>query len=61
MSREKTNCSSEVLRRGMRDINWRKPGLLTYKGIIYILNVVDLRRIVMDEIHKAPYSGHPGY
>ena len=35
--------------------------LLTYKNIIYIPNVASLRRIVMDEIHQAPYSGHPGY
>ena len=38
-----------------------EDGLLTYKGIIYILNVAYLRRVVMDEIHQAPYSGHPGY
>ena len=36
-------------------------GLLTYKGIIYILNVSDLRKVVVDEIHQAPYSSHPGY
>ena len=36
-------------------------GLLNYKNRIYIPNVADLRRIVMDEIHQAPYSGHPGY
>ena len=35
--------------------------ILTYKNIVYIPNVGDLRRIVMDEIHQAPYSGHPGY
>ena len=34
---------------------------LTYKNRIYIPNVADLRRVVMDEIHQAPYSGHPGY
>ena len=34
---------------------------LSYKNIIYIPNVVDLRRIVMDEIHKMPYFGHPRY
>ena len=28
---------------------------------MYIPNVVDLRRVVMDEIHQTPYSGHPGY
>ena len=35
--------------------------LLTYKGRIYIPNVADLRRVVMDEIHQALYFGHPGY
>ena len=38
-----------------------EDGLLTYKGRIYIPNVSDLRRVVMDEIHQAPYSGHLGY
>ena len=36
-------------------------GILTYKGRIYIPDVADLKRVVMDEIHQAPYSGHPGY
>ena len=35
--------------------------LLTYKNIIYIPNVADLRRIFMDEIHQDPYFGHSGY
>ena len=38
-----------------------EDGILTYKGIIYIPNVAELRRVFMDEIHQAPYSGHPGY
>ena len=38
-----------------------EDGLLTYKGRIYIPDVEDLRRVVMDEIHQAPYFGHPGY
>ena len=38
-----------------------EDGLLTFKDRIYILKVADLRRIVMDEIYQAPYSGHPGY
>ena len=35
--------------------------LLTYKNRVYIPNVANLRRIVMDEIHQVPYSSHPGY
>ena len=38
-----------------------EDGLITYKGRIYIPDVADLRRVVMDEIHQAPYFGHPGY
>ena len=36
-------------------------GILTYKNIIYIPQVENLRRFVMDEIHQAPYFGHPRY
>ena len=36
-------------------------GLLTCKNRIYIPNISDLRRVVMDEIYQAPYSGHPEY
>ena len=38
-----------------------EDGFLTYKNRIYIPNVADLRRVFMDEIHQAPYSGHPRY
>ena len=38
-----------------------EEGLLTYKGRIHIPDVADLRRVVMDEIHQALYSGHPRY
>jgi hypothetical protein len=36
-------------------------GLLTYKGRLYIPNCDDLKRFIMDELHKRPYIGHPGY
>ena len=36
-------------------------GILTYKNRVYIPNVAYLKRMVMDEIHQAPYSGHPRY
>ena len=40
---------------------FEEDGLLTYKGRIYNPDVAELRRVVMDEIHQAPYSGHLGY
>jgi hypothetical protein len=36
-------------------------GLLTYKGRLYIPNCDELKRFIMDELHKRPYIGHPGY
>ena len=35
--------------------------LLTYKGRWYILICDDLKRFMMDELHKRPYTGHPSY
>jgi hypothetical protein len=35
-------------------------GLLTYKGILYILNCDDLKRFIMEELHKIPYTSHLG-
>ena len=38
-----------------------EDGILNYKNIIYIPHVVNVRRVVMDEIHQGPYSSQPGY
>ena len=38
-----------------------KGGLFTYRDIMYIPNRDDLKRFIMDELHKRPYIGHPGY
>jgi hypothetical protein len=36
-------------------------GLLTYKNILHIPSCDDLKRFIMDELHKIPYIGHLGY
>jgi hypothetical protein len=36
-------------------------GLLTYRDRLYIPNCDDLKRFIMDELHKRPYTGHPRY
>jgi hypothetical protein len=36
-------------------------GLLTYRNRLYIPDCDDLKRFIMDELHKRPYTGHPGY
>jgi len=34
---------------------------LIYRGIIYVLNVQELKNILLIEIHKVPYDGHLDY
>ena len=32
-----------------------------YKDKLYVPNVPKVKLLILDEIHKTPYSGHPGY
>jgi hypothetical protein len=38
-----------------------EEGFLTYKNRLYILNCDDLKKFIMDELHKIPYTGHTRY
>ena len=38
-----------------------EKGLLLYKNRLYIPNVPKIKLMILNEIHKTPYSGHPGY
>ena len=43
------------------DLSLNGRGLLLHKGRLYIPNSTYIKVIVMDELHKQPYSGHPRY
>ena len=38
-----------------------EKGLLLYKDRLYVPNVPKIKLLILDEIHKTPYSRHPGY
>ena len=57
----KDKLQQQSLEKKYEGYKLEEDGLLTYKNIIYIPNIEDLRRFAMDEIHQPPYSGHPGY
>ena len=48
----KDNLQQQNLEKRYEGYNLEEDGLLTYKRRIYIRNIVELRRVVMDEIHK---------
>jgi hypothetical protein len=43
------------------DISIDKKGLLRFKNRLYIPDSKDLKLTILDEVHKKPYYGHPGY
>ena len=57
----KDKLQQQSLEKTYEGYKMEEDGLLTSKGRIYIPNVAYLRRVVMDEILQAPYSGHLGY
>ena len=57
--RIKDKLQQQILEKKYEGYKLEEDGIISYKNIIYIPNVADLRRIVMDEIHQAPYSSHP--
>ena len=38
-----------------------KKVFLLYKDRMYVPNVPKVKILILDEIHKNPYSDHPGY
>jgi hypothetical protein len=36
-------------------------GLMLYNNTLYVPSLEKLKHLIMDEFHKRPYVGHPGY
>ena len=41
--------------------NLNKKGMFLHKNRLYIPNIAEINLAVMNELHKQPYLGHPGY
>ena len=57
----KDKLQQQSLEKRYEGYKLEEDGILVYRNRIYIPHVAYLRRVVMDEIHQAPYSVHPGY
>ena len=38
-----------------------EKGLILYKNRLYVPNVPKIKLLILNDIHKTPCSGHPGY
>jgi len=43
------------------NFNIDKNGMLKFKNKLYVPNFVELKMMILDELHKNPYYGHPRY
>ena len=34
---------------------------MLYKNILYVPNILEVKLLILNEVHKSPYFGHPGY
>ena len=43
------------------DYNLNEKGLMLYKNGLYVPNIPEIKRLILNEVHKIPYFGHLGY
>ena len=49
---------TEILIKGY---SLNEEGFLLFTDKLYVPNVPKVKLLILDEVHKTPYSGHPGY
>jgi hypothetical protein len=45
----------------MRNTKLTTDELLLYNNRLYVPDSTELKHLIMDEFHRRPYVGHPGY
>jgi hypothetical protein len=49
------------LQQKIEEHNLDNDEILTYRRRIYLPNSLELKNLILREIHNVPYAGHPGY
>ena len=43
------------------DYSLNEKGLMLYKNRLYVPNIPEIKLLILNEVHKSPYSRHPRY
>ena len=43
------------------DFSLNEKGLMLYKNKLYVPNIPEIKLLILNEVHKSPYFGHPWY
>jgi hypothetical protein len=57
----KENLQQENSQQKIKNYELKEDGILLYRGKVYVPNSMELKNIVLREMHNVPYVGHPGY
>ena len=57
----KRKCNSEYIWNIITDYNFNERGLILFKTRLYVPNILEVKLLILNEIHKSTYFGHPGY
>jgi hypothetical protein len=57
----RTKLQQGILQQKSEEYNLEKGDILMYRSKIYVPNSQELKNLILKEMHKVPYVGHPGY
>ena len=61
MSKSKRKVTENESENAKIDFSLNEKCLMLYKNRLYVPNVLEIKSLILNEVHKSPYSGHPGY
>ena len=54
-------AKEEPTESSIKGYSLNENGFLLFKDKLYVPNVPKVKLLILDEVHKTPYLGHPGY
>ena len=57
----KEKITQNTFQNVITDYSLNEQGLILFKNRLYVPNISEIKILILNEIHKSPYSGHPGY
>jgi hypothetical protein len=56
-----TKLQQGILQQKIEDYKLENDEIIMYRGIIYVPNSLELKNMILREMHNVPYVGHQGY
>ena len=57
----KEKITQNTSKNTITNYSFNEKGLILVNYRLYVPNILEVKLLNLNEIHKSPYSGHPGY